>query len=96
MNWTPISEGMPPANKPILLKQQRDGYEPFVIVGIYAEKHTIVACDFEFGEYSEQHDEVFCPEGFYERMMNWDEYRYIRISEYEPVIAWMEIPGGEA
>ncbi len=93
MSWTPITEQMPPSGKTVLLKQQHDGCDPFVVVGKYAGKHSIESHgDDDEVDYSEEKDTYYCPEGFYEQQMNWDEYRWIAIDSCMPVIEWMEIP----
>ena len=93
MSWTPITEQMPPAGKTVLLKQQHDGCDPFVIVGQYAEKYSVESAgDDDESEYNDADDTYYCPEGFYEQQMNWDEYRWIAIDSCMPVIEWMEIP----
>ncbi|MAK91106.1 MAG: hypothetical protein CMI13_07735 [Oleibacter sp.] len=94
MAFISITDQHPPANKPVLLKQQRENYKPFVVVGQFIEKGTVESYE-DWAEYDEERDEHYCPEGFYERLMNWDEYEWIAISDYAPVIAWMEIPGGD-
>lgn len=92
--WTKVSDQLPPSGRTVLLKQQHDGCDPFVIVGQYAEKHTIESHgDDDEVDYSEEADTYYCPEGFYERQMNWDEYRWIAIDSCMPVIEWAPIPG---
>lgn len=78
MSWTPITEKMPPAGKLVLLKQQAENWEPFVIIGKFVPAKTeeddgpdsdfTEACD-----YDEEKEVWYWPEGFYERIANWDE-----------------------
>lgn len=92
--WTKVSDQPPPSGTVVLLKQQHDGCDPFVIVGQYAEKHTIESSgDDDEVDYCEKNDTYYCPKGFYERQMNWDEYRWIALDSSMPVIEWAPIPG---
>ena len=93
MSWIKITDQMPPSGKVVLLKQQREGYEPFPIIGQYAEKYSVESAgDDDESEYNDADDTYYCPEGFYEQQMNWDVYQWIAIDSYMPVIEWMEIP----
>tara|TARA_A100001015_G_scaffold230297_1_gene260538 strand:- start:179 stop:475 length:297 start_codon:yes stop_codon:yes gene_type:complete len=97
MSWTPITEKMPPAGKLVLLKQQAENWEPFVIIGKFVPAKTeeddgpdsdfTEACD-----YDEEKEVWYWPEGFYERIANWDEFRFVLCEAASPVIEWMEIP----
>lgn len=93
MSWTPITEQMPPVHRPVLLKQQKEGWKPFVIIGELVGRFSVAAnSDYAEGEYDEDQDEYFVPEGFYERVYNFDELQYIGLGNEFPVIEWMEIP----
>lgn len=85
---------MPPSGKLVLLKQQEVPHDPFVVIGKWIAKFTEESDeDFhEHSDYCEETDERYLPEGFYERIANWDEFRFLMCEGFSPVIEWMEIP----
>lgn len=65
----------------------------YICDGQYIAKHTetvgYIADDIAT-EYDEETDEFYLPEGFYERINNWDEYSSVVISD--SVTHWMPMP----
>lgn len=85
--WTTLPGQMPEPNTPVLL----DIGKKFPIRALWAEKHTVrVGADVDdWGEYDEETDEYYCPEGWYE----WNEHEEVHwaVSEETPR-AWRELP----
>lgn len=42
------------------------------------------------GEYDEEEDEYYVPEGYYEHIHNWDDYGYVSVDDF--VIGWHPLP----
>lgn len=65
----------------------------YVCDGYYAAKHTEIAssCGDDIAcEYSEEDDEYYLLEGWYEVIKNWDDYSSIVIADF--VVGWMPLP----
>ena len=80
-----------------MLKQQREEFKPFVVIGKFVPELTEVEEDgdsdfIECCDYDDEKDAFFWPGGFYERIANWDEFRFVLCEAASPVIEWMEIP----
>ena len=62
----------------------------FTIRALWAEKHTVrVGTDVDdWGEYDEETDEYYCPEGWYE----WNEHEEVHWAVSETPRAWSELP----
>ena len=68
----------------------------YVCDGYYAEANKIIAGDFpdEFDcEYSEEDDEYYLCEGWYEVIKNWDDYNSVAVEDF--VTHWMPLPSTE-
>lgn len=90
--WQPIETA--PKGKGVLVFYKNRNGKGRVVKAAYIEKHTLEAdseCGGDWGEYSEAHDEYFCPEGWYESIDNWDDFSEIRINEGEPS-HWHPLP----
>lgn len=67
MNWISTVLTPPPKNKPILINILDYKQESKIIKAVYfGEKKIVAAFDFDEGEYDEQTDTYYCPEGWYE------------------------------
>lgn len=65
----------------------------YVCDGYYAAKHTEIAssCGDDIAcEYSEEDDEYYLLEGWYEVIKNWDDYNSIVVADF--VVGWMPLP----
>ena len=84
--WTTLPGQMPEPNTPVLL----DIGKKFTIRALWAEKHTVrVGADVDdWGEYDEETDEYYCPEGWYE----WNEHEEVHWAVSETPRAWRELP----
>ena len=84
--WTTLPGQMPEPNTPVLL----DIGKKFAIRALWAEKHTVrVGTDVDdWGEYDEETDEYYCPEGWYE----WNEHEEVHWAVSETPRAWRELP----
>jgi hypothetical protein len=84
--------GLPENGKRVLILQCcPDTKQSLWNVGFYAEKYTIQSIIDNYTEYSEDYDEFFLREGWYECVDNWDEYNSIHVCQYE-VVDWRELP----
>ena len=96
--WIPCEERLPSEREDVLVTcevRRIDGIRTrYVCVGQYipryCEKALDVNWDEEATEYSEEKDEYYPLEGWYESISNWDDYSLIGISDF--VLAWMPLP----
>ena len=84
--WTRLPGTLPEPGMPVLL----DIGKRFAIRALWAEKHTVrVGTDVDdWGEYDEETDEYYCPEGWYE----WNEHEDVHWAVSETPRAWSELP----
>ena len=84
--WTRLPGALPEPGTPVLL----DIGKKFPIRALWAEKHTVrVGTDVDdWGEYDEETDEYYCPEGWYE----WNEHEEVHWAVSETPRAWRELP----
>ena len=62
-----------------------------IIRAQYFKKHTVEANSYDdFGEYDEETDTYYVPEGWYERIDFWDEYSSVFIEK--EITHWMPLP----
>lgn len=99
--WIPVTpETMPESGVTVLLccecryrgKSLLYRYR-YICDGQYIAKHAETVgytADDIATEYDEETDEFYLPEGFYERINNWDEYSSVVISD--SVTHWMPMP----
>ena len=85
-SWISVDARLPEPNTPVLL----DIGKKFTIRALWAEKHTVrVGTDVDdWGEYDEETDEYYCPEGWYE----WNEHEDVHWAVSETPRAWSELP----
>ena len=84
--WTTLPGQMPEPNTPVLL----DIGKKYPIRALWAAKNTVrVGTDVDdWGEYDEETDEYYCPEGWYE----WNEHEEVHWAVSETPRAWRELP----
>lgn len=91
--WIPVSERLPESGKHVLLCCEiRPSGRKYVCDGYHANGNTITCgCSDEVNyAYSEDDDEYYLSEGFYEIIKNWDDYSSITIGDF--VTHWMPLP----
>lgn len=96
--WISVDDRLPENGVHVLLccEIHRYGGEiagKYVCDGYYAEANKIIAggfpdeCDCE---YSEEDDEYYLREGWYEVVKNWDDYNSVAVEDF--VTHWMPLP----
>ena len=96
--WISVKDRLPENGAHVLLccEMHRYGGEiagKYVCDGYYAEANKIIAggfpdeCDCE---YSEEDDEYYLREGWYEVIKNWDDYNSVTVGDF--VTHWMPLP----
>ena len=99
--WISVKDRLPESGVHVLLccEMHRRGGEiagKYVCDGYYAEANKIIAggfpdeCDCE---YSEEDDEYYLCEGWYEVIKNWDDYNSVAVEDF--VTHWMPLPSTE-
>ena len=96
--WIPVTERLPENGVHVLLccEMHRYGGEiagKYVCDGYYAEANKIIAGGFPDEcncEYSEEDDEYYLCEGWYEVIKNWDDYNSVAVEDF--VTHWMPMP----
>ena len=99
--WISVDDRLPENGVHVLLccEIHRYGGEiagKYVCDGYYAEANKIIAggfpdeCDCE---YSEEDDEYYLCEGWYEVIKNWDDYNSVAVEDF--VTHWMPLPSTE-
>lgn len=89
--WQTI-DNAPKSGVQILIYYKNDCGKGRIIKAKYVAKFTEESSGMndEFGEYSEEADEYYTPEGWYEMIDNWDEYSHVAIN-YAPTY-WQSLP----
>ena len=96
--WISVKDRLPESGVHVLIccEMHRYGGEiagKYVCDGYYAEANKIIAGSFpdEFNyEYSEEDDEYYLCEGWYEVIKNWDDYSSVTVEDF--VTHWMPLP----
>ena len=95
--WIPVTERLPESGVHVLLCcEVRYGGEiagKYVCDGYYAEANKIIAGGFPDEcncEYSEEDDEYYLCEGWYEVVKNWDDFNSVAVEDF--VTHWMPMP----
>lgn len=98
MRWISVKDKRPENGVHVLLccEIHRCGGEiagKYVCDGYYAEANKIIAGGFPDDcdcEYSEEDDEYYLCEGWYEVIKNWDDYNSVAVGDF--VTHWMPLP----
>ena len=96
--WISVKDRMPESGKHVLVTceiRSLYGYKKqYVCEAYYAENHSIsegkYSEDTDCYDYSEEDDEYYLKEGWYEVIHNWDEYGSVVIGDF--VTNWMPLP----
>ena len=96
--WVSVDDRLPENGVHVLLccETHRYGGEisgKYVCDGYYAEANKIIAGGFPDDcncEYSEEDDEYYLCEGWYEIIKNWDDYNSVTVEDF--VTHWMPLP----
>lgn len=85
-----------PNDKRLLVLCERSNGTKVVVIGVYCSKFSQEASDELAGDdwcdYDEKTDTYYCPEGWYERIENWDELSAVAFDSRLTVIGWLPIP----
>ena len=85
--WQSIESA--PKGKDILVYYKNCFDKGRMVIACYIEPFTEES-DNDYAEYSEEHDNYFTPEGWYEQIENWDEYSGLLITD--TITHWMPLP----
>ena len=96
--WISVDDRLPESGVHVLIccEMHRYGGEiagKYVCDGYYAEANKIIAGGFPDEcncEYSEEDDEYYLCEGWYEVIKNWDDYNSVAVEDF--VTHWMPMP----
>ena len=94
--WNDVRTDPPESGKAVLLacKVYPICGKPYYYIcqGIYALPKTVICSgdDIECAEYDEDTDEYYMPEGWYEKIYNWDDYDLVAIPDH--VTHWQRLP----
>jgi len=93
LNWTVVGEQMPDAGAIVLAYYKNSQGKDRRIRAKWVQAKTLEASGDWDGdcEYDEATDTYYCPQGWYECMDNWDEFRCIFVHEGQ-VTHWMPLP----
>ena len=97
-SWISVKDGPPESGKHVFVTceiRSFYGYKKqYVCEAFYAAEHSIsegkYPDDTDCYDYSEEDDEYYLKEGWYEVIHNWDEYSSIVIGDF--VTHWMPLP----
>ena len=90
--WIPVTERLPESGVHVLLACKTWGGNKYVCDGFHTEKFSQPTEFYEDidADYSEETDEYYFPEGWWEVIKNWDDYSCVAIED--TVTHWMPLP----
>lgn len=86
--WQDI-DNAPQDGRNILIYYKNDCNKDRIIKAKYINKFTEESHE-DFADYSEEKDEYYTPEGWYEDIDNWDEYSHVKINHIPT--HWQPLP----
>ncbi len=90
--WIPVADRMPMSGAVVLVAYKNErGLWRRIRAQWIAAKSKESNIDSEIGEYDEATDAYYDPEGWYERINNWDDYSAVVVYEGTPT-HWMPLP----
>lgn len=91
--WIRVKEKLPETGRKVIATFVNNQGKRRTICGHYIERFTVESCgEFECNdEYSEEMDNYFFCEGWYENIENWGEYSSVHVCEGD-VTHWMPLP----
>lgn len=97
-DWIPVKDRLPENAKPVWVfgHAVNNSKHTSTFKGRWIAEHTMLAADFGSDDdmaliYDESEDEYYVPEGWFERIENWDDYTDIAVGDYI-VTHWMPLP----
>ena len=96
--WIPVEERLPENAETVLVRGYAVNSPKYkaTFKGIWIASHSMLADDFLAdsdmeSEYDEAEDEYYVPEGWFERIENWDDYTDIAVCDFT-ITHWMPLP----
>ena len=92
--WVSVNSGLPKSGVTVLACYRNEAGMLRRIRAEYISAKTVESYpDDEFGEYDEDSDTYYDPEGWYEQIDNWGDYTAVAVCEGE-ITHWMPMPDG--
>ena len=96
--WISVKDRLPENAKPVWVfgHAVNNSKRTSTFKGRWIAEHTMLAADFGADDdmaliYDESEDEYYVPEGWFERIENWDDYTDIAVGDYI-ITHWMPLP----